>query len=99
MIELYFAPTPNGWKISVMLEECGLPYSVFPVNITRGEQLRAEFLKLSPNGRIPAIIDRDPPGGGEPISMFESGAILRYLAEKAGRFYPAEVRARYKVEQ
>jgi GST-like protein len=99
MIELYFAPTPNGWKISVMLEECGLPYGVFPVNITRGEQLKPEFLKLSPNGRIPAIIDRDPPGGGEAISMFESGAILRYLAEKAGRFYPAGLRARHNVEQ
>jgi GST-like protein len=99
MIELYFAPTPNGWKISVMLEECGLPYTVCPVNITRGEQLRAEFLKLSPNGRIPAMIDRDPPDGGEPVSMFESGAILRYLAEKAGRFYPADLRARCNVEQ
>jgi GSH-dependent disulfide-bond oxidoreductase len=99
MIELYFAPTPNGWKISVMLEECGLPYRVFPVNITRGEQLKAEFLKLSPNGRIPAIIDRDPPDGGEAIAMFESGAILRYLAEKAGRFYPADLRARHNVEQ
>jgi GST-like protein len=99
MIELYFAPTPNGWKISVMLEECGLPYSVCPVNITRGEQLKADFLKLSPNGRIPAIIDRDPPSGGEPIAMFESGAILRYLAEKAGRFYPADLRARHNVEQ
>jgi GST-like protein len=99
MIELYFAPTPNGWKISVMLEECGLPYTVFPVNITRGEQFKPEFLKLSPNGRIPAIIDRDPADGGEPISVFESGAILRYLAEKTGRFYPADIRARYNVEQ
>lgn len=99
MIELYFAPTPNGWKISVMLEECGLPYTVFPVNITRGEQFKPEFLRLSPNGRIPAIIDRDPADGGEPISVFESGAILRYLAEKAGRFYPADIRARYNVEQ
>jgi GSH-dependent disulfide-bond oxidoreductase len=99
MIELYFAPTPNGWKISVMLEECGLPYTIFPVNITRGDQFKAEFLKLSPNGRIPAVIDRDPSGGGKPISMFESGAILRYLAEKAGRFYPADLRARYNVEQ
>ena len=99
MIELYFAPTPNGWKISVMLEECGLPYAVFPVNITRGEQLKPEFLKLSPNGRIPAIIDQDPPDGGEPIAMFESGAILRYLAEKAGRFYPANLRERHNVEQ
>ncbi len=99
MIELYFAPTPNGWKISVMLEECGLPYTLFPVNITRGEQFKPEFLKLSPNGRIPAIIDQDPPGAGEPISVFESGAILHYLAEKAGRFYPADIRARYNVEQ
>jgi GST-like protein len=99
MIELYFAPTPNGWKISVMLEECGLPYTLSPVNITRGEQFKPEFLKLSPNGRIPTIIDRDPPGAGEPISVFESGAILRYLAEKAGRFYPADIRARYNVEQ
>jgi GST-like protein len=99
MIELYFAPTPNGWKISVMLEECGLPYTVFPVNITRGEQFKAKFLRLSPNGRIPAIIDLDPPSRGEPIIVFESGAILRYLAEKAGRFYPADVRARYNVEQ
>jgi GST-like protein len=99
MIELYFAPTPNGWKISVMLEECELPYTVCPVNITRGEQFRAEFLKLSPNGRIPAIIDRDPPDGGEPLAMFESGAILRYLAAKAGRFYPADLRARCNVEQ
>lgn len=99
MIELYFAPTPNGWKISVMLEECGLPYTVFPVRITRGEQFKPEFLRLSPNGRIPAMIDRGPPGGGEPISIFESGAILRYLAEKAGRFYPPDLRARYDVEQ
>jgi GST-like protein len=99
MIELYFAPTPNGWKISVMLEECGLPYSVFPVNITRGDQFKPEFLKLSPNGRIPAIIDRDPADGGAPMTMFESGAILRYLAEKAGRFYPTDLRERHNVEQ
>jgi GST-like protein len=99
MIELYFAPTPNGWKISIMLEECELPYKVFPVNITRGEQSGVDFLKLSPNGRIPAIIDQAPPGGGEPVSMFESGAILRYLAEKAGRLYPSDLRARHNVEQ
>jgi GST-like protein len=99
MIELYFAPTPNGWKISVMLEECGLSYTVFPVNITRGEQREAEFVKLSPNGRIPAIIDRDPADGGEAVSSFESGAILLYLAEKAGRFYPADLRGRYNVMQ
>jgi len=99
MIELYFAPTPNGWKISVMLEECGLPYTVFPVNITRGEQRKPEFVKLSPNGRIPAIIDRDPADGGEAISIFESGAILLYLAEKTGRFYPADLRGRTHVMQ
>jgi GST-like protein len=99
MIDLYFAPTPNGWKISVMLEECGLPYTIFPVRITRGEQFKPQFLKLSPNGRIPAIVDRNPPDGGEPVSMFESGAILRYLAEKTGRFYPADPRARYNVDQ
>lgn len=99
MIELYFAPTPNGWKISVMLEECGLEYAVFPVNITRGEQLKPDFLKISPNGRIPAIVDRDPPGGGDPISVFETGAILLYLAEKAGRFCPSDLRGRYNVSQ
>jgi GST-like protein len=99
MIDLYFAGTPNGWKISIMLEECGLPYTLYPVNIVRAEQFKPEFLRLSPNGRIPAIIDRDPPGGGEPISVFESGAILRYLAEKTGRLLPADLRGRVNVEQ
>src|SRR6266403_4868413 len=99
MIDLYFAATPNGWKISIMLEECGLPYTLYPVNIVRGEQFKPEFLRLSPNGRIPAIIDRDPPEGGEPISVFESGAILLYLAEKTGRFLPADLRGRVNVEQ
>jgi GSH-dependent disulfide-bond oxidoreductase len=99
MIELYFAPTPNGWKISIMLEECGLPYMVVPVNITRGEQHKRDFLKISPNGRIPAIVDRDPADGGEPIAMFETGAILLYLAEKSGRLFPQDVRGRYHVQQ
>ena len=70
MIDLYYAPTPNGWKISIMLEECALPYTVRPVNIGTGEQFAPEFLKLSPNNRIPALVDSDPPGGGEPIGIF-----------------------------
>ena len=99
MIDLYFAPTPNGWKISIMLEECGLPYTVVPVKITRGEQFKPEFRQLNPNGRIPVIVDRDPPGGGDPVTIFESGAILLYLAEKSGRFFPRDLRARYQVQQ
>ncbi|PAY05810.1 thiol:disulfide oxidoreductase [Bradyrhizobium sp. UFLA03-84] len=99
MIDLHFAPTPNGWKISIMLEECGLPYTVVPVNITRGDQFKPEFRKLNPNRRIPVIVDRDPPGGGEPLTIFESGAILLYLAEKTGRFSPRDLRGRYCVQQ
>lgn len=99
MIDLYYAPTPNGWKISIMLEELGLPYTVFPVNIRTGEQFEPEFLKISPNNRIPAIIDRAPADGGEPIPMFETGAILVYLAEKTGRFLPDDVRGRFGVMQ
>ena len=94
MIDLYFAPTPNGWKISVMLEECGLPYTVHGVNIGKGEQFTAEFLAISPNNRIPAIVDRQPASGGEPISVFESGAILLYLAEKSGALMPSDIRGR-----
>ena len=89
MIELFYFPTPNGWKITIMLEDCGLPYEVNVVNIVRGEQFKPEFLAISPNNRMPAIIDRDPPGGGEPVSVFESGAILIYLADKTGKFMPA----------
>ena len=99
MLNLYFAPTPNGWKISIMLEECGLPYTVVPVNITRGEQRKRDFLKISPNGRIPAIVDRDPADGGDEIAMFETGAILLYLSEKTGRLFPQDVRCRYHVQQ
>ena len=97
MIELLTAPTPNGWKISVMLEECGLPYEVKWINIGRGEQFTPEFLAVSPNNRIPAIIDHAPADGGEPISVFETGAILVYLAEKAGRFLPSDLRGRKAV--
>jgi GST-like protein len=99
MIELYYAPTPNGWKISIMLEELGLPYTVFPVDIRAGDQFKPEFLAISPNNRIPAIIDRAPADGGEAIPMFETGAILIYLAEKTGRFLPDDVRGRFKVIQ
>ena len=91
MIELYTFGTPNGRKASVMLEECGLPYTVFPVHIGRNEQFEPEFLKISPNNKIPALIDTDGPDG-EPISIFESGAILIYLAQKTGKFLPTEPR-------
>jgi GSH-dependent disulfide-bond oxidoreductase len=99
MIDLYFAPTPNGWKISIMLEECGLPYTVVPVKITRGEQFKPQFRQLNPNGRIPVIVDRDPSDGADPVTIFESGAILLYLAEKTGRFFPRDLRDRYHVQQ
>jgi GST-like protein len=97
-IDLYYWPTPNGWKVSVMLEECGLPYRVHLVDIGKGEQFRPEFLAISPNNKMPAIVDPDGPGG-QPISVFESGAILLYLARKTGRFYPADERGRVEVEQ
>ena len=96
-IELHYWPTPNGWKIAIMLEECGTPYEARPVNIGRGEQFTPEFLKLSPNNRIPAILDPDGPGG-KPISIFESGAILQYLGRKTGKFYPADERGRIEVD-
>jgi GST-like protein len=99
MIDLHNWPTPNGWKISIMLEECGLPYKLVPVNIGTGEQFKPEFLKISPNNRMPAIVDDDPPGGGSPVSVFESGAILQYLAEKAGKFLPKDLRGKYEVLQ
>lgn len=94
MIDLHYWPTPNGWKISIMLEECGLPYTLKPVNIGRGEQFKGEFLAISPNNRMPAIVDHDPPRGGAPVPVFESGAILIYLAEKTGRFLGTDLRSR-----
>jgi len=97
-IELYYWPTPNGQKVSIMLEECGLPYRVIAVNIARGEQFKPAFLKISPNNRIPAIVDPHGPGG-RPIAVFESGAILQYLGRKTGQFYPAGERARVEVDQ
>jgi GST-like protein len=101
MIDLYYWPTPNGWKVSIMLEETGLPYRLVPVNIGRGEQFRPEFLAISPNNRMPAIVDPAPfvEDGGGPIAVFESGAILLYLAEKSGQFLPTDLRGRYEVTQ
>ena len=96
MIEVYSWATPNGHKIHVMLEECGLAYRAIPVNIGAGDQFKPEFLKISPNNKIPAIVDPDGPDG-EPISVFESGAILLYLAAKTGRFLPADLRGKYRV--
>lgn len=97
-IELYYWPTPNGWKVSIALEEMGLDYVLKPVNIGKGEQFEPSFLKISPNNRMPAIIDPDGPGGA-PISVFESGAILQYLGRKTGKFYPSDERLRVKVEE
>ncbi len=97
-IEVYYWPTPNGHKITIMLEECGLSYVIKPVNIGRGEQFKPGFLAISPNNRMPAIIDPDGPGG-KPISVFESGAILQYLGRKTGKFYPTDERQRVEVEE
>jgi GSH-dependent disulfide-bond oxidoreductase len=97
-IDLYYWPTPNGWKITIMLEECGLPYNMIPVNIAKGDQFDPAFLAISPNNRIPAMVDHDGPGKRS-IFLFESGAILQYLGRKTGKFYPQEERARVEVEQ
>lgn len=97
MIDLHFWPTPNGHKVSIFLEEAGLDYRFLPVNIGKGEQFRPEFLKIAPNNRMPAIVDHAPADGGEPISVFESGAILVYLAEKTGKFLSADLRLRMKT--
>lgn len=99
MIELYYWTTPNGLKVSIFLEEAGLPYTVHPVNIAKGAQFEPEFLKISPNNRIPAIIDRAPADGGEPISVFESGTILQYLAEKTGKFLSSDIRVKTETMQ
>ncbi len=99
MIDLHYWPTPNGWKVSIMLEECGLEYRTFPVDIGGGDQFKPEFLRISPNNRMPAIVDHQPLGGGEPLSLFESGAILEYLADKTGRFLPRSGHGRYTTLQ
>jgi GSH-dependent disulfide-bond oxidoreductase len=99
VIDVHYWPTPNGWKVTIMLEECGMDYEIIPVDIGGGEQFKPEFLRISPNNRMPAIVDHDPIGGGEPIAIFESGAILEYLAEKSGKFLPSKPADKYKVLQ
>lgn len=99
MIDLFYWPTPNGHKITLMLEECGLAYRIHPINIGAGDQFQPDFLALSPNNRMPAIIDHAPNDGGEPVRMFESGAILLYLAEKTGQFLANDLRTRYQTIQ
>ncbi len=99
MIDLYYWTTPNGHKITIFLEETGLAYNLIPINIGKGEQFKADFLAISPNNRIPALVDHAPTGGGKPVAVFESGAMLIYLAEKTGRFLPSDPRARIDAIQ
>jgi GSH-dependent disulfide-bond oxidoreductase len=99
MIDLHYWPTPNGWKLTIALEEMALPYRVIPVNIGAGEQFKPDFLAISPNNRMPALVDHAPAGGGAPISLFESGAMLVYLADKCGQFLPTAGAQRYAVLQ
>ncbi|MDV3438339.1 glutathione binding-like protein [Pseudomonas otitidis] len=99
MIDLYYWTTPNGHKITLFLEETGLPYRIHPINIGKDEQFQPHFLKIAPNNRIPAIVDNEPADGGEPLSLFESGAILLYLAEKTGRFIPQDLRGHQEALQ
>jgi len=99
MLDLHYWPTPNGKKVTILLEECGLAYRIVPCRIGQGDQFTDAFLRISPNNRMPALVDTDPKDGGAPISVFESGAIMLYIAEKAGQFYPTELRARHEVNQ
>jgi GST-like protein len=99
MIDLHYWPTPNGHKITIFLEETGMPYRILPVNIGAGEQFKPDFLKISPNNRMPALVDTEPADGKGPLSVFESGAILVYLAEKTGRFLPTDARGRFEALQ
>ena len=99
MIDLHYWPTPNGWKVSIMLEELGLDYNIVPIDIGGGDQFKPDFLRISPNNRMPAIVDHDPADGGEPIAIFESGAILEYLAVKEGKFLPQDPRGHSQVMQ
>jgi GSH-dependent disulfide-bond oxidoreductase len=99
MIELHYWPTPNGKKVTILLEECNLEYRITPVNIGRGDQFTDDFLRLNPNHRMPVMVDHAPLDGGPPISVFESGAIMMYIAEKVGRFWPQDVRSKYEVNQ
>jgi GST-like protein len=99
MLDVYWWPTENGKKLAILLEELGAAYQIIPINIRNGDQLAPAFLKLSPNGRMPALVDHEPMGGGAPIAIFESGAIMMYLAEKTARFWPQEPRKKYQVVQ
>jgi len=99
MLDVHYWPTPNGKKVTILLEELGLPYRIVPCDIGKGDQFTGEFLKMNPNHRMPVLVDHEPKGGGEPISIFESGAIMFYLAEKAGRFWPQDARGKYDVAQ
>ncbi|MCZ6893638.1 MAG: glutathione S-transferase N-terminal domain-containing protein [Gammaproteobacteria bacterium] len=99
MIDLHYWPTPNGKKVTILLEECGVAYNMIPCNIATGDQFSDEFLKIGPNNRMPAMIDHEPLDGGKPISVFESGAMMMYIAEKTGMFWPQELRPRYDVTQ
>ena len=99
MLDLHYWPTPNGKKVTILLEECGLAYRMIPCRIGAGDQFSDEFLRISPNNRMPALVDTDPKDGGAPISVFESGAIMLYIAEKAGQFYPTDLRGRSEVNQ
>jgi GST-like protein len=99
MIDLHYWPTPNGKKVTILLEEAGIPYTIVPCNIGRGDQFSDEFLSINPNHRMPVMVDKAPAGGGAPIVIFESGAIMMYLAEKCGRFFPQDTRGKYAVTQ
>ncbi len=99
MIDIHYWPTPNGKKVTILLEECGLPYKLVPCSIGQGDQFKDEFLRISPNNRMPALVDHEPADGGEPVSIFESGAMMIYIAEKAGLFYPKDLRGRHEVNQ
>ena len=99
MIDIHYWPTPNGQKVTILLEECGLPYRIVQCRIAQGDQFTDDFLAISPNNRMPAMLDHEPADGGEPIALFESGAIMMYIAEKAGQYYPQDLRQRYEVNQ
>ena len=99
MIDLHYWPTPNGKKVTILLEECGLDYKIVPCNIQQGDQFKPEFLAINPNHRMPVMVDHSPKDGGASISVFESGAIMMYIAEKVGRFWPQDVRGKYAVTE
>lgn len=99
MLELFYWPTPNGKKVTILLEECGVPYKITPVNIQQGAQFSDEFLRMNPNHRMPVLVDHAPKDGGGPLSVFESGSIMMYIAEKVGRFWPQDLRGKYEVNQ